>query len=102
MTAPGKRWPLAHHAGEIVTLDRATLPVASIALRYAVSVFEGIRLYTHQDGVYPWLLDQHLDRLRNSCHLMGLDVGACAAVPDIISLPAPAQPRASKCASMAW
>ncbi|SCF28513.1 branched-chain amino acid aminotransferase [Micromonospora matsumotoense] len=81
----GAVWPLAHHRGALVPKEAATLPMGSLALRYGISVFEGVRLY-HQDagGVVPWLLDPHLDRLRNSCRIMGLDESCCASVPAII------------------
>lgn len=80
------RWPLVYHDGRVVARERATLPVASIALRYAVSVFEGIRVYRQTDGgVLPWLLDQHVDRLRNSCRVLALDADACDAVPDVVA-----------------
>lgn len=76
---------LVHHHGQLVPSDRATLPVGSIALRYGVSVFEGIRLYAREDHtVQAWLLDQHLARLRNSCQIMGIDAGPCKAIPEII------------------
>ncbi|MFG2525290.1 aminotransferase class IV [Streptomyces sp. NPDC048527] len=78
---------LVHHRGRIMPAAEAVLPVGSIALRYGVSVFEGIRLYRRADpsgGVRAWLLDQHLERLRNSCRLMGLDEECCAAVPEIV------------------
>ena len=71
---------LAFHDGRIVPGDQAVLPLGSIALRYGVSVFEGVRLYRDADpkgALAPWQLDAHLDRLRNSCLLMGLD-GRCA------------------------
>jgi branched-chain amino acid aminotransferase len=61
--------------------------VGSIALRYGISVFEGVRLYRQEApglGLRPWLLDQHLDRLRNSCRLMLLDDTCCDDVPRII------------------
>ncbi|NUU26392.1 MAG: aminotransferase class IV [Streptomycetaceae bacterium] len=78
-------WPLAHHRGALVPRDEATLPVGSIALRYGISVFEGIRLYRQESGgVAPWLPGPHLDRLRNSCRLMGLDEGVAADVPAIV------------------
>ncbi|MGC4807617.1 aminotransferase class IV [Micromonospora sp. DT233] len=78
-------WPLAHHRGALVPKQQATLPMGSIALRYGVSVFEGIRLYRQDSGgVVPWLLGPHLDRLRNSCRLMGLDPLCCDEVPSII------------------
>lgn len=78
-------WPLAHHRGQLVPKAQATLPMGSLALRYGVSVFEGVRLYRQESGgVLPWLLTPHLDRLRNSCRLMGLDGSCCDEVPAII------------------
>ncbi len=92
MTLPSTQQPapapaprLVHHRGRLVPAAEATLPVSSIALRYGVSVFEGIRIYRQHDGeVAAWLLPQHLDRLRNSCLLMGLDPGCCDEVPAVI------------------
>lgn len=78
-------WPLAYHRGRLVPKEQATLPMGSIALRYGVSVFEGIRLYRQDSGgVVPWLLTPHLDRLRSSCRLMGLDESCCDDVPAVI------------------
>ncbi|KXK62334.1 hypothetical protein AWW66_08880 [Micromonospora rosaria] len=78
-------WPLAYHRGALVPRAQATLPMGSIALRYGISVFEGIRLYQQDSGgVVPWLLAPHLDRLRNSCRLMGLDESCGDQVPAII------------------
>jgi branched-chain amino acid aminotransferase len=76
-----------HHRGRLVPPAEAALPVGSIALRYGVSVFEGIRLYRQagpSGGVRAWLIEQHLSRLQDSCRLMGLDAGCCADVPRII------------------
>ncbi|MFJ5885619.1 aminotransferase class IV [Kitasatospora cineracea] len=76
---------LVHHRGALVPAHEATLPVSSIALRYGVSVFEGVRLYRRTDGtVEPWLLAPHLERLRNSCRTMGLDERCCDGVPAIV------------------
>lgn len=74
MGAGGDR--VVHHGGRFVPEAEAALPVASLALRYGLSVFEGIRLY-EQDagGLVPWLLDQHLDRLAGSVDLMALGDG---------------------------
>jgi branched-chain amino acid aminotransferase len=78
-------WPLAHHRGALLPRGEATLPVSSIALRYGVSVFEGIRLYKQDSGgVAAWLPGPHLDRLRNSCRIMGLDESCADRVPAII------------------
>ena len=45
-----KTFPLCHHDGALVPWETATLHAASLALRYAVSVFEGIRIYRTADG----------------------------------------------------
>ncbi|MGW7002442.1 aminotransferase class IV [Streptomyces sp. NPDC054933] len=77
-----------HHDGRMVRGDQATLPVASLALRYGISVFEGVRLYRQhlpRAEVRPWLLEQHLERLRNSCRIMGLDERRCDDVPRVIA-----------------
>lgn len=84
-TPPGP--PLVHHLGRLVPPGEATLPVGSIALRYGVSVFEGVRLYRQNAAprqVTPWLLAEHLRRLGNSCRLMGLDDALRADVPRVI------------------
>lgn len=81
---------LVFHAGRYVPADEAVLPLSSIALRYAVSVFEGIRLYrqraaTSQDGPpLPWQLPAHLDRLRQSMRLMDLPDPGVDAVPEVL------------------
>ncbi|MBP2705465.1 aminotransferase class IV [Microbispora sp. RL4-1S] len=78
-------YSVVYHDGHYVPSAAAVLPVGSIALRYAVSVFEGVRLYAGAHGaVTAWLLDQHLERLRNSCRIMGLDDDECAEVPRIL------------------
>jgi branched-chain amino acid aminotransferase len=78
-------YPMAYHDGHIVPGRQATLPVGSIALRYGISVFEGIRVYRQETGTLaPWLLDEHVGRLRNSCQVMGLDPNVAATVPTVI------------------
>lgn len=78
-------WPLAHHRGELVPRERAMLPVGSIALRYGISVFEGIRIYRQDDdGVAVWQLEPHLHRLRHSCRTMGVDEALADHVPSAI------------------
>lgn len=86
MTANGR---VVHHAGRFVPEAEATLPVGSLALRYGLSVFEGVRLYVHDDGrLVPWLLDEHLRRLAGSVDLMqlgsGADLLADAKVPEVV------------------
>ncbi|MFB6838456.1 aminotransferase class IV [Streptomyces sp. NPDC056361] len=61
------------HAGRTVPADQAALRVDSMALRYGLSVFEGVRLYRRTDGgLRPWLLAQHVERLRSSMDAMRL------------------------------
>lgn len=74
-----------HHNGAIVPADQATLPVASMAARYGLIVFEGVRVYRSHDGsMHPWLLSEHLLRLRESCQAAGLEPKPCDDVPDAI------------------
>ncbi|MGX7828206.1 aminotransferase class IV [Actinokineospora sp. 24-640] len=74
-----------YHGGEYVPAERATLRMDSIGLRYGVSVFEGVRLYTQTGGgLRPWLLQEHLARLRGSLELMLLADPGVAEVPAII------------------
>jgi branched-chain amino acid aminotransferase len=80
---PSAAFPICFHRDGFVAWERATLHANSLALRYALSVFEGIRLYVQNDGtrLLPFRLEAHLDRLRKSLRLMrlpepeGLDIG---------------------------
>ena len=86
--APAGPPRLVYHKGRLCPDKAATLPLSSIALRYGISVFEGIRLYAASGGtgkVEAWLLEPHLDRLRESCRTMGLDAAVCDAVPEVIA-----------------
>lgn len=70
-------FPLCYHGDGIVPWEEATLHAASLALRYALSVFEGVRLYQRPAGedpvaVAPFRLAEHLARLRQSLRLMRL------------------------------
>jgi branched-chain amino acid aminotransferase len=80
------RYPHVFHDGGWTDRAHATVGVGSLALRYGLSVFEGIRLYRQADdtrpagetqlagdiGVRPFRLDAHLARLGNSLRLMRL------------------------------
>jgi branched-chain amino acid aminotransferase len=71
----GAAGALAYHDGSFVPLEQASLPVTSLALRYALSVFEGVRLYRGDGGgLRPWLLGAHLERLEYSCRACALEV----------------------------
>jgi branched-chain amino acid aminotransferase len=71
---PNACFPLCYHGDGFVPWEEATLHVGSLALRYALSVFEGVRLYAQHDGsgVLPFRLAEHLARFRQSLRLMRL------------------------------
>ncbi len=56
--------------GEILMLEQAHLPVLDHGLLYGDGVFEGIRFYEN----VPFLLKEHLRRLRDSARAIALDV----------------------------
>ena len=72
--------------GNILPLERARIPVLDHGLLYGDGVFEGIRFYAS----VPFLLVEHLRRLRDSAHAIALDIpwndnelaGVTAAVID--------------------
>lgn len=72
--------------GRWVTPDEAVVPVGSLALRYGLSVFEGIRLYCPEDGgpAHPFLLREHLDRMVRSLEAMRFPDPGTAGMPEII------------------
>lgn len=65
----------------------ATLHASSLAMRYALSVFEGIRLYRMHDAaaVKAFELEAHLRRLENSLRLMRLPDANSRALPSILN-----------------
>ncbi|HVW43637.1 MAG TPA: aminotransferase class IV [Amycolatopsis sp.] len=75
-----------HHNGAIVPVDEAALPVSSMAVRYGLLAFEGVRAYRgHDASMRPWLLAEHLVRLRESCSALGLEAKCCDDVPDAVN-----------------
>lgn len=70
MQATEKIW----YDGELVPWDRATVHVAAHVIHYGSSVFEGIRAYALPDGPAVFCLDEHLDRLWDSCKVYRLGV----------------------------
>jgi branched-chain amino acid aminotransferase len=73
------------HAGHLVPADRAALRVDSMALRYGLCVFEGIRLYRLSGGgLRAWLLPQHIERLRSSLSAMRLPDPGVDRVPEVV------------------
>lgn len=56
----------------LVPWEDATCHISSLAFKYGAAVFEGIRAYWNADTqkLYLWQLDEHLDRLVYSQHMM--------------------------------
>ncbi|BCL17529.1 aminotransferase class IV [Micromonospora sagamiensis] len=80
-------YPHVYFAGRWGSRADAVVPVGSLAMRYAVSVFEGIRLYTALDPALPprpLLLDEHVARLAASLRLMRLPDPGIDRLPDIV------------------
>lgn len=76
---------LVYHDGAIRPEHEAVLPMGSIAVRYGVSAFEGVRLYrTAAGGLLAWKLDDHIRRLRHSCKIMGLYTDELWDLPSIV------------------
>src|SRR5271167_5016998 len=51
--------------------SEAGLPLINAGLHYGFSVFEGIRCYATQDGPAVFRLEEHVDRLLDSAHVVG-------------------------------
>lgn len=80
-------YPQVFFAGRWVTSAEAVVPIGSLAMRYALSVFEGIRVYAQMDKSRPprpFLLDRHVDRLAISLALMRLPDPGIAALPGLV------------------
>ena len=60
--------------GKLVPWNEATVHVASHAIHYGSSVFEGIRAYSLPAGPAVFCLDAHLDRLWNSCKVYRMEI----------------------------
>lgn len=60
--------------GQLVDWDQATVHVAAHAIHYGSSVFEGIRAYALPDGPAVFRLEEHLERLWNSCKIYRMEI----------------------------
>jgi branched-chain amino acid aminotransferase len=61
--------------GGMVDWDAAQTHVLTHTLHYGLGAFEGIRCYRRNDGRSAvFRLDDHLERLRESCHIATLDL----------------------------
>lgn len=60
--------------GRFVPFDDAKVHVGTHALHYGSSVFEGIRAYHTPNGAAVFCLDQHVQRLFNSCKIYRMPI----------------------------
>jgi branched-chain amino acid aminotransferase len=58
--------------GKFLPYEQATVPFLNPALHYGIGVFEGIRCYTTSDGPAVFRLTEHVHRLFDSAHVLGL------------------------------
>ncbi len=60
--------------GELVDWEKAQIHVLTHTLHYGTGVFEGIRAYETADGPAVFRLTEHIKRLFNSAHIMGMEI----------------------------
>ncbi|MGI9576741.1 MAG: branched-chain amino acid transaminase [Microthrixaceae bacterium] len=60
--------------GELVPWEQATTHVLTHTLHYGTGVFEGIRAYETPDGPGVFRLTEHMQRLHESAHIMGMEL----------------------------
>jgi len=60
--------------GELIDHDNAKLHVLSHAMHYGSSFFEGIRAYKTDEGLAIFRLNEHIDRLYNSCKMYRTEI----------------------------
>ncbi|MBI3537253.1 MAG: branched-chain amino acid transaminase [Chloroflexi bacterium] len=60
--------------GHFIEWERATVHVATHALHYGSSAFEGVRAYTTPQGPALFCLDPHVERLFNSCKMYKMPI----------------------------
>lgn len=65
---------LSHYTwmdGTLLPTAQATVPFLTSGFHYGVGVFEGARAYATTRGPAVFRLQDHLDRLHGSCHILG-------------------------------
>ena len=60
--------------GELVDWDKAQVHVLTHTLHYGTGVFEGIRAYETADGPAVFRLTDHIKRMFNSAHILGMTI----------------------------
>ncbi len=58
--------------GKLVEFEKATVHFLNRTLHYGVGVFEGIRCYNTEHGPAVFRLKEHVERLFDSAHVLGL------------------------------
>src|SRR4249919_3350752 len=58
--------------GKLVTAADACVPFLTNALHYGTAVFEGIRCYSTDGGPAIFRLREHVERLTDSAHVLGV------------------------------
>ena len=79
-------YPQVFFAGRWAGAGDAMVSIGSLAMRYGISVFEGIRLYSPLGGgtPRPFLLAEHIGRLTNSMALLRLPDPGVRRLPGLI------------------
>ncbi|MFM7251903.1 MAG: branched-chain amino acid transaminase, partial [Ilumatobacteraceae bacterium] len=60
--------------GTLVDWDKAQVHVLTHTLHYGTGVFEGIRAYETADGPAVFRLTDHIKRMFNSAHILGMEI----------------------------
>jgi len=60
--------------GELVDWEKAQIHVLTHTLHYGTGVFEGIRAYPTDNGPAVFRLTEHIKRLFNSAHILGMEI----------------------------
>ncbi|MGB6977362.1 MAG: branched-chain amino acid transaminase [Gammaproteobacteria bacterium] len=67
------------HNGKFIPWNKANIHIMSHVVNYASALFEGIRCYTTPQGPAIFRLRDHIERLRDSCHVYRMDIGYSVA-----------------------
>ena len=63
------------HNGKMIEWENANIHIMSHVLHYASALFEGIRCYATSLGPAVFRLREHIERLRDSCHVYRMPIG---------------------------
>ncbi len=63
------------HNGKMIDWDDANIHIMSHVVHYASALFEGIRCYSTKQGPAVFRLNEHITRLRDSCHVYRMEIG---------------------------